>query len=121
GRPAGPPGGMPAGPPAGFPLRAMPVGPPPPRPDLAVGRAKVKLGGGIGRALHPSAPLRQFLTLCLRMLWVIAADRGYSLFLIGLPCALALLVHTVPGDNGLSSTLFNLEAERLLVVLVIGA
>jgi ABC-type multidrug transport system ATPase subunit len=108
------------GPPAGMPLRAVPVGPPP-RPDAAVGRAKVKLGGGIGRALHPSAPLRQFLTLCLRMLWVIAADRGYSLFLLGLPCALALLVHTVPGDNGLSSTLFNLEAERLLVVLVIGA
>jgi hypothetical protein len=96
--------------------------PVPHRPQAAVvGRAKVKLGGGLGRALHPSAPLRQFLTLCLRMLWVISADRGYSLFLIGLPCALALLVHTVPGENGLSSTLFNLEAERLLIVLVIGA
>lgn len=90
-----------------------------------MGRAKVNLGGVSMRnaALHPSAPVRQFLTLCLRMMWVIAADRGYSLFLIGLPCALALLVHTVPGGNGLAPTLtnFNLEAERLLVVLVVGA
>jgi hypothetical protein len=71
--------------------------------------------------VHPSAPLRQFLTLCTRMLYVIAADRGYSLFLIGLPAALALLVHTVPGGNGLANVRFNLEAERLLVVLVLGA
>src|SRR5262249_33941497 len=95
-----------------------------PGPARAVGRARVKLGGGLAsRALHPSAPIRQFLTLCLRMFWVIGADRGYSLFLLGLPCALALLVHTVPGENGLGRALlrFNLEAERLLVVLVVGA
>jgi hypothetical protein len=90
-----------------------------------VGRAKVRLGGVPlrNRALHPSAPLRQFMTLCLRMLWVIGADRGLSLFLLGLPLALALLTHTVPGNNGLapSSTGFSLEAQRLLVVLVVGA
>jgi ABC-type multidrug transport system ATPase subunit/pSer/pThr/pTyr-binding forkhead associated (FHA) protein len=111
--------------------------PPPPRsaeaalaaatapPGRAVGRAKVKLGGVPlrSRALHPSAPLRQFVTLCLRMLWVIGADRGLSLFLLGLPLALALLSHTVPGDNGLAPSAlgFNLEAMRLLVVLVVGA
>jgi ABC-type multidrug transport system ATPase subunit/pSer/pThr/pTyr-binding forkhead associated (FHA) protein len=121
------------------PTQAIPVSPPaptilppgapppgaPPAPDRVVGRAKVKLGGGLGSAaLHPSAPIRQFLTLCLRMFWVIGADRGYSLFLLGLPCALAILVHTVPGDNGLAAPQllrFNLEAERLLVVLVVGA
>jgi ABC transport system ATP-binding/permease protein len=101
---------------------ARPAMVPVPPPVRAVGRARVKLGGALGsRVAHPSAPLRQFLTLCLRMLWVISADRGYSLFLVGLPCALALLVHTVPGDNGLATVKFNLEAERLLVVLVIGA
>jgi ABC-type multidrug transport system ATPase subunit/pSer/pThr/pTyr-binding forkhead associated (FHA) protein len=110
---------LPAPPPAGAPVVNAPVVNAPTR---AVGRAKVKLGGGLGsRALHPSAPLRQFLTLCLRMVWVIGADRGYSLFLLGLPAALALLVQTVPGDNGLARAPFNLEAERLLVVLVVGA
>ncbi|WP_433078558.1 FHA domain-containing protein [Dactylosporangium sp. CA-052675] len=95
------------------------------RPDRAVGRARVKLGGASlrSRALHPAAPLRQFLTLCLRMLWVIGADRGLSVFMIGLPLALALLTRTVPGDNGLAPGLlkYSLEAQRLLVVLAVGA
>ncbi|HEX6873882.1 MAG TPA: ATP-binding cassette domain-containing protein [Micromonosporaceae bacterium] len=75
------------------------------------------------RALHPVAPLRQFLTLSLRMLAVILSDRGYATFLVGLPLALALLSYTVPGDKGLSPDPagFGLEGQRLLVVFVIGA
>lgn len=97
-----------------------------PRP--AVGRAAVRRAplGRVplrSRALHPAAPVRQFFTLCARMFSVIAADRGYALFLLGLPLALALLTRTVPGDNGLAppTTRFSLEAQRLLVVLVVGA
>jgi ABC-type multidrug transport system ATPase subunit/pSer/pThr/pTyr-binding forkhead associated (FHA) protein len=85
-----------------------------------------ELGGTLkSAARHPTAPLRQFFTLCMRMVAVIASDRGYSLFLLGLPLALALLTHTVPGDNGLGPPIpparFSLEAQRLLVVLLVGA
>ncbi len=75
------------------------------------------------RALHPAQPLRQFLTLCLRMISVIVADRGYALFLLGLPLALAILSHAVPGGKGLGPDPdgYSLEAQRLLVVFVIGA
>src|SRR6266542_1072238 len=89
----------------------------PPAVRRAVGRARVgrprldpPLGG---RARHPTAPLRQFATLCLRMLAVIGADRGYTLFLLGLPLALALLTHAVPGKHGLAlvtGEIFDLEA-----------
>ncbi|MEV4136194.1 FHA domain-containing protein [Dactylosporangium sp. NPDC049742] len=95
------------------------------KPARAVGRARVKLGGASlrSRALHPAAPVRQFLTLCLRMFWVIGADRGLALFTLGLPLALALLTRTVPGDNGLApgTGRISLEAQRLLVVLAVGA
>jgi ABC transport system ATP-binding/permease protein len=75
------------------------------------------------RARHPRAPLRAFLTLCSRMLAVIASDRGYAAFLLGLPLALAILSRAVPGDKGLSADPegFALEAQRLIVVFVIGA
>jgi ABC-type multidrug transport system permease subunit len=75
------------------------------------------------RALHPVAPLRQFVTLCLRMVAVIISDRGYAGFLIGLPLALGALSHTVPGSKGLGPDAagYSLEAQRILVVLVIGA
>jgi ABC-type multidrug transport system ATPase subunit len=75
------------------------------------------------RAKHPVAPVRQFFTLCLRMLSVIVADRGYAIFLIGLPLALGLLSHTVPGSEGLGPDPegYSLEAQRRLVVLVVGA
>jgi ABC-type multidrug transport system ATPase subunit len=75
------------------------------------------------RAKHPVAPVRQFFTLCLRMLSVIIADRGYAIFLIGLPLALGLLSHTVPGQMGLGPDAagYSLEAQRRLVVLVVGA
>jgi ABC transport system ATP-binding/permease protein len=74
------------------------------------------------RALHPAQPMRQFLTLCFRMINVVVADRGYALFLVGLPLVLALLTHSVPGDRGLGpDPKVTLEALRLLVVLVVGA
>jgi ABC-type multidrug transport system ATPase subunit len=75
------------------------------------------------RAKHPVAPVRQFFTLCLRMLSVIIADRGYAVFLLGLPLALGLLSHTVPGSMGLGADPagYSLEAQRRLVVLVVGA
>jgi ABC-type multidrug transport system ATPase subunit len=75
------------------------------------------------RALHPLAPIRAFFTLCLRMISVIVSDRGYAAFLLGLPLALALLSRAVPGDKGLSPDPlgFSLEAQRLLVVFIIGA
>jgi hypothetical protein len=54
---------------------------------------------------------------------VIFADRGYAGFLIGLPLALGALSHTVPGTKGLGPDAagYSLEAQRILVVLVIGA
>jgi hypothetical protein len=60
------------------------------------------------------------------MIAVIGSDRGYSLFLLGLPLALAVLTHSVPGEYGLADPPFplygrSLEAQRLLVVLVVGA
>jgi len=75
------------------------------------------------RARHPRAPLRAFATLCMRMLSVIASDRGYAAFLLGLPLALAVLSRAVPGDKGLSADPegFGLEGQRLIVVFVIGA
>jgi ABC transport system ATP-binding/permease protein len=75
------------------------------------------------RALHPFGPLRQFLTLCLRMVTVILSDRGYSLFLLGLPVILGILSHAVPGEKGLSPDPEGLsfEAQRILAVLIIGA
>ncbi|MFI5912916.1 ATP-binding cassette domain-containing protein [Dactylosporangium sp. NPDC051541] len=106
---------------------AVPAGSATPAPQLAkvIGRARVKLGGPSlrSRVVHPAAPIRQFLTLCFRMVWVIGADRGLSVFMVGLPLALALLTRTVPGENGLAPglTRFSLEAQRLLVVLAVGA
>jgi ABC-type multidrug transport system ATPase subunit len=93
-------------------------------PAKAVGGdAKIGALPLTSRARHPSAPLRQYITLCLRMIAVIIADRGYAVFLLGLPMVLALLTHAVPGDHGLSQDPagYNLEAQRLLVVLVVGA
>jgi ABC-type multidrug transport system ATPase subunit len=100
---------------------------PVPVPDAAkVEAVKPKIGAlpWAKRVLHPAAPVRQFATLCARMLAIITADRGYSLFLLGLPLALALITRTVPGHDGLAPPpvgQFSLEAQRLLVVLVVGA
>jgi ABC-type multidrug transport system permease subunit len=76
------------------------------------------------QTLHPVAPFRQYLTLCRRMLRVILSDRGYTLFLIGLPIALALLSKAIPGTEGLSGgpgDPYHLEAQRRLAVFIVGA
>jgi ABC-type multidrug transport system ATPase subunit len=89
---------------------------PPTAPPVAVAAPRLR-----GRR-RPVAPFRQFVTLSARMAAVIASDRGYTAFLLGLPLVLALLTHSVPGTRGLGpDTTFSLEAQRLLVVLVIGA
>jgi ABC-type multidrug transport system ATPase subunit len=96
-------------------FRDSKVAPPPTAgvQDASVGR----------QVLHPVAPLRQFLTLCMRMVAVMVSDRGYAAFLVGLPIALALLGRAVPGDKGLGPDPFgfDLEAERRLAVFIVGA
>lgn len=88
---------------------------------LRLGRPSIR-----NRAKDPVAPIRQFVTLSLRMFAVIVADRGYFLFLLGLPMVLALLSHTVPGSTGLGHADGltgddRMEAMRILVVLIVGA
>lgn len=105
----------------GFNLPAQIPVPEPIARALKLGRPSMK-----SRARHPTAPLRQFTTLSLRMFAVTMADRWYALFLLGLPVVLALLSHTVPGSTGLSQVSGvtgdeRLEALRILVVLVVGA
>jgi ABC-type multidrug transport system ATPase subunit len=97
-------------------------------PDPIARALKLNLGkrGVANRAKDPVGPVREFITLSIRMFAVITADRGFFLFLLGLPLVLALLSHAVPGDGGLgppvgSSVEARLEAQRLLVVLVVGA
>lgn len=95
---------------------------PPPIPRV-LSQARPSL---VTRAKDPAAPVRQFTTLSLRMFAVITADRGYFLFLLGLPMVLALLSHAVPGRTGLGPAQGvtgdeRLEAMRILVVLVVGA
>lgn len=57
------------------------------------------------------------------MATLILSDRRYALLSLGLPLALAALSHLIPGHKGLSPDAegFSLEANRLLIVLVIGA
>ncbi|MQA03573.1 MAG: FHA domain-containing protein [Streptosporangiales bacterium] len=68
---------------------------------------------------------RQFGILCRRMVSVLTADKPYAAFMFGLPLALALLAHAVPGDNGLAQPPGipgrTIEAQQLLVVLIVGA
>lgn len=111
----------PGSPPEGWSLAAGPPVPAPIAKVLRLGRTPIG-----SRARDPVAPLRQFTTLSLRMFAVIIADRGYTLFLLGLPAVLALLSHAVPGRSGLArveglSGDERLEAMRILVVLVVGA
>jgi ABC-type multidrug transport system ATPase subunit len=98
-----------------------------PAPPL-IEPAKLSLGrrGMVNQAKDPVSPIRELTTLSLRMFSVIWADRAFFLFLLGLPAVLALISHAVPGDTGLGSPSgtsleARLEAQRLLVVLVVGA
>lgn len=76
-------------------------------------------------ARNPSAPFRQYVTLCLRMINVILSDRGFSAFLLAMPLVLAVLAYTAPGKDGLTfiegSITQGIQAQQLLVVLVTGA
>jgi hypothetical protein len=96
------------------------------RPDVPAakpGQANIEKKSWRIFARNPSAPLRQYGTLCLRMLNVILADRGFSAFLLAMPLILAVLSYTAPGSAGLSSGNVNqgIMAQQLLVVLVTGA
>ncbi|WP_169454370.1 ATP-binding cassette domain-containing protein [Catelliglobosispora koreensis] len=92
-------------------------------PQAKPGTANMDKQGWRLFARNPSAPLRQYITLCNRMLRVIFSDRGFSAFLIAMPLVLALLSYTAPGDNGLKFGTFTqgIQAQQLLVVLVTGA
>jgi ABC transport system ATP-binding/permease protein len=124
--PATPPAGLVPGAPVGAPLPPGVVGGPLP-PGVAGGPGSQ---GGPGTAGAEAAParqgwLRQVAVLTRRMVAVTVADRLYAALLLGLPLALAALLHVIPGDDGLSKPGGPLgrsaEAGQLLVVLVIGA
>jgi ABC-type multidrug transport system ATPase subunit len=73
-------------------------------------------------ALAPSAQrtrgLRQYATLTRRYARVIAADRGYVLFMELLPLILGLLIRFVPAMQGLAGPNGNMSAQELLQILV---
>jgi ABC-type multidrug transport system ATPase subunit len=76
------------------------------------------------RHLVPTAPpqrrrkLRQYATLTRRYARVIAADRGYVLFMGLLPLLLGLLIRFVPAMQGLAGPNGNMSAQELLQILV---
>lgn len=87
--------------------------------------------GKAGQATQPSEPeltaapprrrgsLRQMGTLTRRYARVIAADRGYVLFMGLLPLVLGLLIHFVPAREGLAGAPgTNLSAVELLQIMV---
>ena len=92
-------------------------------PAAKPGKANIEKKSWRIFARNPSAPLRQYGTLCLRMLNVILSDRGFSLFLLAMPLILAVLSYTAPGNKGLAVGDINqgIMAQQLLVVLVTGA
>ena len=73
-------------------------------------------------ALAPPAQrrrgLRQYATLTRRYARVIAADRGYVLFMGLLPLVLGLLIRFVPAMQGLAGPNGNMSAQELLQILV---
>ena len=73
-------------------------------------------------ALAPPAQrrrgLQQFATLTRRYARVIAADRGYVLFMGLLPVMLGLLIRFVPAMQGLAGPNGNMSAQELLQILV---
>jgi hypothetical protein len=82
-------------------------------------------GSATPNSLQPGAPtarrsrLRQTMTLTRRYARVIAADRGYVLFLALLPLVLGLLLHFVPASEGLAGAPgTNVTAQELLQIMV---
>jgi ABC-type multidrug transport system ATPase subunit len=80
------------------------------------------LAGEQQLALAPPAQrrrgLRQYATLTRRYARVIAADRGYVLFMGLLPLVLGLLIRFVPAMQGLAGPNGNMSAQELLQILV---
>ena len=62
--------------------------------------------------------LRQYATLTRRYARVIAADRGYVLFMGLLPLVLGLLIRFVPAMQGLAGPNGNMSAQELLQIMV---
>jgi ABC-type multidrug transport system ATPase subunit len=85
-------------------------------------RPEVSEPEGRQLALAPPAQrgrgLRQFATLTRRYARVIAADRGYVLFMGLLPLVLGLLIRFVPAMQGLAGPNGNMSAQELLQILV---
>jgi ABC-type multidrug transport system ATPase subunit len=81
-----------------------------------------------GPADPPAAPQswwRQLTILARRMVAVTAADRMYAVLSLGLPVGLALLLHVIPGSDGLvrpdNAPGRGTAATQILVVLIVGA
>lgn len=91
-------------------------------PPLVTSGAPVVPEAGGSRTRPPW--LHQLWVLAARMLAVAVADKMYAVLTIGLPLALALMAHAVPGSAGLSDphSIDGLnEAAQLLVVFITGA
>lgn len=86
---------------------------------------RVDASSGMAKAPRQQNIFKQFGILCRRMLAVTFADKPYAAFMFGLPLALALLAHAVPGEHGLAPPPGvpgrSEEAQQLILVLVIGA
>ncbi|HCT80618.1 MAG TPA: hypothetical protein DGT23_29435 [Micromonosporaceae bacterium] len=83
-----------------------------------------QVGSPAGASRSRPSWLRQLWVLATRMVAVAVADRMFAVLTVGLPLALALMAHAVPGSAGLgdphSAAGLN-EAAQLLVVFVTGA
>jgi ABC transport system ATP-binding/permease protein len=84
------------------------------RPDAALPGQQ----NALAPAPRPRRGLRQYATLTRRYARVIAADRGYVLFMGLLPVVLGLLIRFVPAMQGLAGPNGNMSAQELLQILV---
>ena len=85
------------------------------RPDAAL---PDQPRSALAPAARPRRGLRQYATLTRRYARVIAADRGYVLFMGLLPVVLGLLIRFVPAMQGLAGPNGNMSAQELLQILV---
>jgi hypothetical protein len=87
------------------------------------GRSRRPVPTGRDDTPAPVAAAGQAVTLAARHLRLIAADRGYAVFLTVLPVVLAVLALVVPGHGGLrrATAADPTEANQLLVLLLVGA
>ena len=85
------------------------------RPDAALPDQQ---RSALAPAARPRRGLRQYATLTRRYARVIAADRGYVLFMGLLPVVLGLLIRFVPAMQGLAGPNGNMSAQELLQILV---